>query len=242
MKIALISDIHANLEALESVLKDIERQKSDVIYCLGDVVGYGSDPSACLNLVNKTCKIKLIGNHDHAALGESSTEDYSPVAKLAAEWTKKILSDNDISIMESFSVEEIVKDAHLVHASPFEPQQFHYILSPQDARLSFPSMKKQLCFFGHTHVPMIFTEVKNGLPKQKIGHSFVPDTDSRYLINVGSVGQPRDNDPRASYVIHDTGTGDVKYLRVAYDIKTTQEKMEQARLPEMLIERLSVGQ
>lgn len=242
MRIALISDIHANLEALQAVLNDIEKQKADVIHCLGDVVGYGSDPSACLTLVDKTCEIKLIGNHDHAALGESSTEDYSPVAKVAADWTRKMLSDKDISIMESFTVEETVEDAHLVHASPFEPLEFHYILSPQDARHAFPCLKKQLCFFGHTHVPMIFTEVKNGLPRQKIGHSFVPDTDGRYLINIGSVGQPRDNDPRAAYVIHDTATGDVEYHRITYDIKTTQEKMEQARLPELLIERLASGQ
>jgi diadenosine tetraphosphatase ApaH/serine/threonine PP2A family protein phosphatase len=209
---------------------------------LGDVVGYGSDPSACLDLVNKTCQIKLIGNHDHAALGESSTEDYSPIAKYAAEWTKKVLSDKDLSIMRAFTVEETVGDSHFVHASPFEPLEFHYILSPHDARLAFPCSKKALCFFGHTHVPMIFTEVKNGLPRQKIGHSFTPDEDSRYLINIGSVGQPRDNDPRASYVIHDTVTGDVEFHRVAYDIKTAQEKMEQAQLPELLIERLSVGQ
>lgn len=242
MRIALISDIHANLEALQAVLNDIEKHKADVIHCLGDVVGYGSDPSACLTLVDKTCEIKLIGNHDHAALGESSTDDYSPVAKVAADWTKKVLSDKDISIMESFTVDAAVEDSHLVHASPFEPLEFHYILSPQDARHAFPCFTKQLCFFGHTHVPMIFTEVKNGLPRQKIGHSFMPDTDGRYLINIGSVGQPRDNDPRASYVIHDTATGDVEYYRVHYDIKTTQEKMEQARLPELLIERLAVGQ
>ncbi len=242
MRIALISDIHANLEALQAVLKDIEKQKTEVIHCLGDVVGYGSDPSACLNLVNKTCQIKLIGNHDHAALGESSTDDYSPVAKYAAEWTKKILSDSDLSIMETFTVEETVEDSHLVHASPFEPIMFHYILSPNDARHAFPCLKTPLCFFGHTHVPMIFTEIKNGLPRQKIGHSFTPDKHGRYLINVGSVGQPRDNDPRASYVIHDTAAGDVEYHRVEYDIKTAQEKMEQAQLPELLIERLSVGQ
>lgn len=242
MRIALISDIHANLEALQSVLLDIEKQKTDAIHSLGDVVGYGSDPSACLNLINKTCKIKLVGNHDHAALGESSTEDYTPIAKAAADWTRKVLSDKDLSLMQSFTVEEIVEDAHLVHASPFEPLEFHYILSPHDAKHAFPCLKKPLCFFGHTHVPMIFTEDNSGLPRQKIGHSFSPDTEGRYLINIGSVGQPRDNDPRACYVIHDTGSGDVEYHRVEYDIKKAQEKMEQARLPELLIERLAVGQ
>jgi diadenosine tetraphosphatase ApaH/serine/threonine PP2A family protein phosphatase len=242
MRIALISDIHANLEALQAVLLDIEKRKTEVIHCLGDVVGYGSDPSACLNLVDKTCQIKLIGNHDHAALGESSTEDYSPVAKAAADWTKRAISDKDLTLMQSFTVEETVEDSHLVHASPFEPLEFHYILSPHDARQAFPCLKKSLCFFGHTHVPMIFTESKNSLPRQKIGHSFLPDEVGRYLINVGSVGQPRDNDPRAAYVIHDTETGEVEYHRVKYDIRKTQEKMEQARLPELLIERLSVGQ
>lgn len=242
MRLGLISDIHANLEALQSVLLDIEKKKIDVIHCLGDVVGYGSEPSACLSLVNESCKIKLIGNHDHAALGASSTEDYSPVAKVAAKWTKEVLTDKDMSIIETFVDEQILDDAHLVHASPYEPLKFHYILSAQDAVQAFQHSKRGVCFVGHTHVPMIFTENPNGLPRQKIGHSFVPDTDSRYLINIGSVGQPRDNDPRASYVIFDTKTGDVEYHRVEYDIKVTQEKMGQAKLPEMLIERLAVGQ
>lgn len=242
MRIALISDIHANLEALEAVLSDIEKQKIDMVCCLGDVVGYGSDPSACLALVKKSCRIKLIGNHDYAAMGESSTEDYSPVAKYSAEWTKKELSDSDLTILSEFTVEETLENSHLVHASPFEPLEFHYVLVPQDARQGFSSMKKPLGFIGHTHLPMIFTEIKSGMPKQKIGHTFCPDEEGRYLINVGSVGQPRDNDPRASYVINDAATGDVEFRRIAYDIKTTQEKMEQAELPELLIERLSVGQ
>ncbi len=242
MRIALISDIHANLEALEAVLYDIEKQKIDIICCLGDVVGYGSDPSACLELVNKSCKIKLIGNHDYAAMGESSTDDYSPVAKFSAEWTKNELSDRDLSILSEFTTEATLENSHLVHASPFEPLEFHYILVPQDAKFGFECTKKPLSFIGHTHLPMIFTEVKSGLPRKKIGHTFSPDEESRYLINVGSVGQPRDNDPRASYVINDATSGDAEFRRIAYDIKTTQEKMEQAELPELLIERLSVGQ
>ncbi len=241
MRVALISDIHANLEALEAVLKHIETQDTDKICSLGDVVGYGSDPSACLELVNKICQIKLIGNHDFYALGRESSNDYSPLAKISTEWTKKTLTDTDISILDSFTMEEVCEGIHLVHASPLQPSEFHYILNYDDAANAFPNCKTNLCFMGHTHVPLIFNEKPGELPRQRVGHDFVPDPDRKYLINVGSVGQPRDNDPRASYVTYDTETRDVCYHRVEYDIKSTQRKMEIAKLPEMLIERLAVG-
>ena len=241
MHIALVSDVHANLEALEAVLKHIETENTDTICSLGDVVGYGSDPSACLELIDKTCQIKLMGNHDYYALGRESSNDYSPLAKISAEWTKKTLTDTDISILDTFTMEEVIEGIHLVHASPFQPQEFHYILTHNDAANAFPNCKTNICFVGHTHVPAIFNEKPGQLPRQRVGHDFVPEPNCKYLINIGSVGQPRDNDPRASYVTYDTENRDVCYHRIEYDIKTAQRKMEEAKLPEMLIERLAIG-
>ena len=241
MKLALISDIHGNLEALTAVLEDIGRQSVDHVHCLGDVIGYGSDPVACLNLVNKNCSIKLMGNHEYVVLGLESMEYYTYVAQTAAEWTRQQLSDYELSFLRDFEMERTLDNLHLVHASPFEPNQWHYILSPEEAAWAFEHLKGNICFHGHSHIPLVFSEAPDSTPRQKTGHSFLPSRENRYLINIGSVGQPRDNDPRACYVTFDTLEYAVSYHRVEYDVKTTQHKMAQAQLPEMLISRLSFG-
>ncbi len=241
MRVALISDIHANLEALTAVIESIADQNIDRILCLGDVIGYGSDPSPCLELVNRTCDVKLMGNHEYAALGMLSSEYYHNDARKSAEWTHQRLTDYDLSIISTFEMDHTFEDIYLVHASPHEPQRWHYILQPEMAHLAFQHMNTNLCFFGHSHLPMIFVESPGQLPRVKAGHDFVPDRDNRYLVNVGSVGQPRDSDPRACYAIFDSKEYDVTFARVPYDVEVTQRKMKKARLPEMLIERLSVG-
>ena len=241
MKLALISDIHGNLEALTAVFEDIEKRSADKIHCLGDVVGYGSDPVACLKLVTQNCEIKLMGNHEYVVLGLESMESYTYIAQTAAEWTRKQLSDYDFSLTCDFEMERTDDDLHLVHASPFEPAHWHYILSPEEAALAFEHLKGNICFHGHSHIPLVFSEVPDSSPRQKIGHSFLPSRENRYLINIGSVGQPRDNDPRACYITFDTTEHAVTYHRVEYDIKTAQKKMAQAQLPEMLISRLAAG-
>jgi predicted phosphodiesterase len=241
MRLALISDIHGNLEALTAVLEDVEKQSVDKIHCLGDVVGYGSDPVACLKLVIQNCDIRLMGNHEYVVLGLESMEFYTYVAQTAAEWTRKQLSDYEFSLISDFEMERTVDDLHLVHASPFKPEQWHYILSPEEAALAFEHLKENICFHGHSHIPLVFSEVPDSQPRQKIGHSFIPSPENRYLINIGSVGQPRDNDPRACYVTFDAVEREVTYHRVEYDIKSAQKKMAQAQLPEMLISRLSSG-
>ena len=241
MKLALISDIHGNLEAWTAVLEDIERQRVDRIHCLGDVVGYGSEPAACLKLVNKTCDIKLMGNHEYVILGLEPPDSYTQVARLSAEWTRGQLADQDFMSIADFETDHSLDDIYLVHASPFEPQRWHYVLSLDEASEAFERLDGRLCFHGHSHVPLIFSEVPDGPPRERVGHSFVPDSETRYLINIGSVGQPRDNDPRACYVTFDTEGEDVIYHRVEYDIETAQNKMAQACLPDILIDRLAVG-
>lgn len=241
MKLALISDIHGNLEALVSVLDDIEKQKVDQIQCLGDVIGYGGDPVGCLELIERNCTVKLMGNHEYAALGLEDTDDYNPAAQKSAIWTKAQLSDREKAIMSRFEMSRVHEGVFLVHASPYQPRDWHYVLNPEAALEAFEYFDEKLCFLGHSHVPQIYAERDNDLPRGQVGHDFQPDEESRYIVNVGSVGQPRDNDPRACYVIFDTTEYEVTYHRVSYDIEAAQGKMSQAHLPKQLIARLSIG-
>ncbi len=241
MKFALISDIHANLEALEAVLKDIATQRVDSINCLGDIIGYGSDPIPCLELVKSNCDVILMGNHEHAALGHLDQEHLNPVAQVSLAWTQEQLNDRAFSIIAECGMDAVIGNARFVHASPYKPGEWHYILAAAEADIAFRSFTEHICFVGHTHLPMIFVEVENGTHRRKVGHDFEPDEESRYIVNIGSVGQPRDNDPRSCYVIYDMDTMEVRYRRVEYDIQRTQKKMQQAQLPTMLIDRLMAG-
>jgi len=241
VQIAIISDIHGNLEALLSVLKKIEELHIDEIHCLGDVVGYGCNPVECLNIIEEKAKVKLMGNHEYAVLGHISTDSYTAVAKISSDWTRDLLSDRELSIIADFKLKHSFDDVLMVHASPYESDFWHYILTPKEAYRVFEAIPEKICFFGHSHLPMIFTESPKGLPRRQVGHDFDPFEESRYLVNVGSVGQPRDNDPRACFVTFNTETRDIKYHRVEYDINKAQSKMTQAKLPEMLIDRLAVG-
>jgi len=241
VQLALISDIHANLEALTAVLDHCQSQGAERIICLGDVIGYGANPVECLELVSKQCDLTLMGNHEYAALGLVSTQSYNEVARTATEWTRNMLDDHDLELLADLPMEHSQDDMFFVHSSPFEPDRWHYIVSPESALLAFQHLEEQICFFGHSHVPMVFEENPRGLPYCYPGESFVIKPEKRYLVNTGSVGQPRDNDPRASYVMVDTEAREVLFHRLAYDISATQQRMAQAELPEALISRLAVG-
>jgi len=241
MKIALISDVHGNLEALETVLRDIEKQGAEKIHFLGDAVGYGCNPNECVKLINRHCDIKLLGNHDFAAMGLESTENFNQLAKASMNWTQTKLKPKSIRILADFEMESVFLDYYLVHSSPTEPEKWRYILSIDQARQHFDSFGQSFCFVGHSHSPTYF----ECNPENQIAQHFKADLECgegcRYIINIGSVGQPRDNDPRACYVIVNTDTNSINYRRVEYDINKTQEKMRKAKLPDFLIERLAVG-
>jgi predicted phosphodiesterase len=241
MRIALISDIHANLEALTAVLRDIEKHSVDQIASLGDVIGYGADPSACLELVRSNCETRLMGNHESAVLGLQSTERYNRAARASTDWTRESLSESDIEFISGFELERTIGDSILVHSSPYEPDCWHYVFSISDAERAFAVMKAKLGFHGHSHIPAIVVACPSGPPRSRAGHSFEPDFDNRYLVNIGSVGQPRDNDPRACYVIFDDDQPEVNYHRVDYDIESAQSKMLATSLPEVLATRLTAG-
>ena len=241
MRIALVSDIHGNLEAFQAVLGEIENQKVDNIHCLGDVIGYGCDPLACLELVNQYCTSKLMGNHEYAAIGVLPTDAMNLAARQSIIWTAAQLTDRELAQIADFEMTAEDAGCLLVHASPQEPDEWHYVLSQLEATEAFAHLDHKLAFHGHTHLPMIFCQAPEGNVRTIVGHDFDPDEESSYLINVGSVGQPRDNDPRASYVIYDDEEISVSYRRVEYDFKITQAKMCKAEMPSVLIERLEVG-
>lgn len=239
MKIALIGDVHSNLEALQVVMKEIEKAKVERIYCLGDTVGYNANPVECLKIIREKGIVGVAGNHDFAAVGMTSTENFNPYAYLAASWAAKQLSADDKKYIEGLPLVRKMPELTLVHATLHEPENWGYIFTPRDAQESFEYQQTPVCFIGHSHVPGIFEE--NGEVLYSPQGEIPLKRDLRYIINTGSVGQPRDGNPRACYVIFDTEKWTVDFRRVPYDLAKTQEKVIAAGLPPFLAERLSVG-
>ncbi|BCB97442.1 metallophosphatase family protein [Dissulfurispira thermophila] len=240
MRYAVISDVHGNLEALKAVLKDIKKKKIADIVFLGDAVGYGPDPDECINILNAECQILLAGNHDHAVLGLIDIDFFNPYAKAAILWTKEKISKEHLEIMRTFPIYKEIenKKIFLVHSTPKEPESWHYLLTLWDAEVNFHYFDNKICLLGHSHQPFIIERILSGemrTYKSKVG---IGETE-RYIINVGSVGQPRDGDPRACYAIIDDIS--VELFRVEYNIKKTQDKMRIYGLPFPLIERLTRG-
>lgn len=240
MPYAVISDVHANLEALQAVLRDIEKRKVKNILFLGDAVGYGPDPNKCVSLLAGVSKVLLAGNHDWAAIGLTDVEYFNPYAKAAVLWTSKVLTGKSRKAIEGFSLVKVMRrqGLFLVHASPMAPEEWHYILTLQDAERNFTFFTERVCLLGHSHWPFIVERLHTG---ELLTHreEVVLNKESRYIVNVGSVGQPRDKDPRACYALMERGK--IRLIRVEYPVRETQRKMKKAGLPEPLIERLSIG-
>ena len=237
---AVISDVHANLEALYAVLRDIEKEKVDAILFLGDSVGYGPDPNACTEILRERARILLAGNHDRAAVGMSDFTFFNPAAKAAIKWTIKVLSERNIEFLRSLPLtEELTENSiYLVHATPEEPGQWHYLTNEYNARVNFKYFDERICFLGHSHIPFIVELSSGGKITFHYSQTEI-DESSRYIVNAGSVGQPRDGDPDAAYVLFMENSMEIR--RVSYDIVLTQNKMEKAGLPGRLIYRLSAG-
>jgi predicted phosphodiesterase len=238
MRYAVISDVHANKEALDAVLDKIDRESVDAILFLGDSVGYGPDPNECVEILKDRADIILAGNHDWAVVGMTDTRYFNPYARAAVEWTEVVLNDENRRFISSLPLTEKVGDILLVHATPAEPERWHYLLSPSDAILNFRYFKEKICFIGHSHAPYIMELSPEG---KIIVHDRCADIKkaSRYIINVGSVGQPRDGNPEAAFAVLRNNYIEIK--RASYDIVSTQKKMYDAGLPVFLIERLSSG-
>ena len=239
MRYALIGDIHGNLEALEAVLEDIDAQGVDEVLCVGDVVGYGADPEACYVHVADRCSVTVGGNHDYAASGRSSLEYFNPYARRALQWTTEQLSPQAQAGLAALELTAQMNGFGLVHSSFFAPERFDYIFAPSQARICFLKQEAGVAFCGHTHLPIAFF---NTDPiTYSLGPEILLDPETKSLVNVGSVGQPRDEDARACYGLYDTEGGVVTLRRVTYNIERAAQKITAAGLPEILAERLFLG-
>lgn len=249
MRIGVISDVHANLEALEAVLAHLDHQAPDMLVCLGDFVGYGPDPNACVERLRPLLRAAVMGNHDHAAVGDSSTDSFNLFAQEAVVWTRQVLEDGPRAYLSTLPLRADLADAPaalsgllLAHGSLLRPLD-EYIHDARIARASFLASPFEMALVGHTHQPAVFVESKRRVSTQGLLPE-VPWTlkrGTRCIINPGSVGQPRDGDPRAAYLVMDMEGPTVTLFRVPYPIEDTQRKMDAAGLPVPLIERLAVG-
>jgi len=239
MRIALFGDIHANLEALEAVLADASKQGVDSYICTGDIVGYNTDPTACLEIVRKMNCPTVKGNHDEDASGSHSLETMNPIAASAMEWTRKHLMAEQRQWLGRLRMVRQVSEFTVVHSTLDQPGYWNYVTNRFDAMANFSYQFTQVCFHGHTHVPRVY--MKSDKVVEVPADSVIIEAGTKYFINVGSVGQPRDGDWRACYVIYDLARELVTFRRVEYDIAATQAKIIAAGLPTMLAERIQEG-
>jgi len=240
VRYAVLSDIHGNLEALRAVLADAADRVDDVL-CLGDVVGYGADPGACVDLVGARARAVVAGNHEHAVTGRLDLNWFNRYARAAAEWTRERLDADCTSYLDALPLTTVVEDATLVHASPRQPQDWEYLVSADDGLAAFAAFETRLCFVGHSHVPAFWSLGSSGPDYDRGDVSVTLDAGRRYIVNVGSVGQPRDRDPRAAYAVWDVDARRIDVRRVPYDVATARAKIEDAGLPRFLADRLAAG-
>jgi predicted phosphodiesterase len=242
MRYLIFSDLHSNLESLNSFSKIIETLDHDKKVFLGDLVGYGADPNDCVEWVRKNADIILGGNHDYAAVSRTELTYFNSYAYQACLWTRQKLTRENKDFLGTLPCEIVEDDIHWVHSSPFEPEEWHYVVSGADGIINFDHFSTQLCFLGHSHRPVILEKGPDG----EIIDCATPTTwelksDCRYIINVGSLGQPRDGNPKPAFVIYDSKAKSIEYLRYEYDFSATQKKILANGLPSYLADRLSIG-
>lgn len=241
MRLAIISDIHANLQALEAVLRDMEKQIPDHVICLGDLVGYGAFPSECIQLVQKHCSQVILGNHDSVCAGIDSLDDYYEEAQISLEWTRNRLDESEQEYLAGLPYILEGEQTIYVHASLHCPEQWEYIDYEELLRLHFENQETPVCFAGHTHLPAIFGRKAMASAALSWNSPLPLPKDQQILVNPGSVGQPRDQDPRACYVIYDEAQRIVTYRRVRYEIARAQNGIRAVKMPSFLAERLAEG-
>jgi len=246
MKLAVLSDIHANLPALEAVLAEIDKDPPAELWCLGDVVGYGAQPNECSAIAIERFEVCLAGNHDLAALDALDISTFSPAAAEAAVWTRGELSPESRAFLEGLEPADDSHEVALYHASPRDPI-WEYVLWPEQAGECIAKQASRVAMVGHSHVALCFRASDDGDVDATQGAQVAPETtldvsDGRWLLNPGSVGQPRDGDPRAAWLELDTEVWTATYRRVDYPIESAAESIFSAGLPEHLGRRLFVGQ
>ena len=241
MKWAVFSDIHGNLEAFTSVCDYISKENIDKIAILGDIVGYGANPKECIDQLKDRADIIVVGNHDFAATGLTDISNFNSAARTAIEWTIKQLPDVGSAFLSDLPLTSIVDDLTFVHSSPHNPQEWKYLLSMNDVVNSFNFYYNRICFVGHSHIPAIYIKDSKGKVSSSKDLQVQLEDRAKYIINVGSVGQPRDGNPAAAFGILDTEESVFTINRAPYDIRAAQKKIIEAGLPERLAIRLAVG-
>jgi predicted phosphodiesterase len=239
MRCAILADIHANLQALEAVLADAQECGCDEFHCLGDIVGYNANPSECLEIVRALPGACVLGNHDAAAAESEALDHFSPLAKQSLEWTRTQLQSEQKEWLSTLRPMRQIRRYTLVHATLDTPLSWAYIRSSAAAEMSLACQRTQLAFFGHTHVPGIFVQGGGTISMEE---GLQLPTDTKLFINAGSVGQSRDGDWRASYLVYDEESAGLWLRRVEYDVRSASQAVLDAGLPKRLAERLFLGQ
>jgi len=239
MKYAIIADIHANLEALQVVLKDAKEQNCTHYACLGDVVGYNANPKECLDIIRDMGMPCIKGNHDEYCSNEGNMDGFNPYAAEAVSWTRRQLSPEDRKWLRELKYLRLVASFSIVHATLDGPQRWGYVFDRLAAAASFTYQNTNVCFFGHTHVPVAF--IRDSVVRGGTYSKFKVEPGRKYFVNVGAVGQPRDGNPKAGYVVYDLDEGTIELRRLDYDIPGAQAKIIKAGLPPRLAERLALG-
>jgi predicted phosphodiesterase len=240
MRWGIFSDIHSNLEAFRAVLAALAKEQIDKYLFLGDIVGYGADPSECIAEIKKLSPEIIAGNHDWASVGLFDIAYFNPQAKAAVLWTSQNISDEDKQFLRNLRLIYQEDELTLVHGSLCNPEQFKYIVDIYSAKENFPQLHTKICFIGHTHAPVIFAQEGERYTTTVQSKIRLEDYQN-YIVNVGSVGQPRDGNPQAAYVVYDSEKKLVQIKRVFYDIIRAQQRIIKAGLPRILAERLAVG-
>jgi diadenosine tetraphosphatase ApaH/serine/threonine PP2A family protein phosphatase len=241
MKLGIVSDIHGNREALEAVLADVTAQGVESLACLGDFVGYGASPNECIGLLRPRVEVAVLGNHDVAALGRLKLGGFQSDAATTARWTMEQLEPGARTWLEALPYDAQWHGVRLVHATPSEPEEWHYVLSIADAELEFGTFRERIGFIGHSHVPGVF-ETDGAQYTYTRAQAVTLRAGRRYLVNIGSVGQPRDGDPRAAWMLFDDERDTLEHRRVNYDIAASAQRILAAGLPPFLAERLKWGE
>jgi diadenosine tetraphosphatase ApaH/serine/threonine PP2A family protein phosphatase len=241
MRLAIVSDVHGNLEALQTVLADIDARKPDAIACLGDFVGYGAAPNECIDILRPRIEIAVAGNHDLAACGRIRLGYFNPDAAHAARWTTEALTPANLEYLRELPFSVAWRGVRLVHSSPAEPHEWHYVFSPGDAAFEMEACAEDVCFIGHSHYPGTF-ELEGSIVRYTRDERVEGRPGRRYLVNVPSVGQPRDGDRRAGYLMFDDQSLVFEHVRLEYDIPAAMQRIRAAGLPSFLADRLQWGE
>ena len=238
MKYAIISDVHANLEAVEACFREIEKLKADRVICLGDLVDYCAQPNEVISIIKNNCDVVLLGNHDEAQYKHSISDRFREFARISSVHTRGVINTDHLKYIKFLSLTHSENDLFFVHASPSEPAAYSYVLDEVAASANFNGFNEKICFIGHSHRPVIFESTGSGvkiIPEGKLNKN------NRYIINVGSVGQPRDNNNKLSFGFFDTDEFNYSNIRIDYDRVSASIKIYKEGLPVYLAQRILEG-